>query len=425
MKQKKDVSNKSSLFKSGIAIAVSLLFFVNTLNAQNALKTGSWRGSLALNDFTQLPINFVVQNALEIYSIIFYNAEEEIIANEILVRNDSLYIKMPVFDSEFLCKINENSISGVWVNHARKEKNEIPFNANFISKTCGNEDYSPSKNQCSLQGNWECDFSPNSKDASKALGVFNQATSSKNITGTFATETGDYRYLSGAVEENNSFALSCFDGAHAFLFTGKIKGDSIVNGHFYSGLSGHETWIAKRNNQFQLRNPDSLTYLKTGFTKVDFSFKNLEGKAVSINDVRYKNKVVVIQLMGTWCPNCMDETKFLAGVYQKNNNKGLEVIALAFERTDNFDKAVKNVTRLKNRFNANYDFLITMKTGAAQASEALPMLNAVMAFPTTIYIDKKGFVRKIYTGFYGPATGNKYIDYVLETNRFIEKLLSE
>ena len=66
-----------------------------------------------------------------------------------------------------------------------------------------------------------------------------------------------------------------------------------------------------------------------------------------------------------------------------------------------------------------------MKTGAAQASEALPMLNAVMAFPTTIYIDKKGFVRKIYTGFYGPATGNKYIDYVLETNRFIEKLLSE
>jgi hypothetical protein len=80
---------------------------------------------------------------------------------------------------------------------------------------------------------------------------------------------------------------------------------------------------------------------------------------------------------------------------------------------------------MKNRFHANYEFLITMKTGADQASEALPMLNKVMAFPTSIYIDKKGIVRKIYTGFYGPATGEKYIQYVEETKKFVEKLIAE
>ena len=101
------------------------------------------------------------------------------------------------------------------------------------------------------------------------------------------------------------------------------------------------------------------------------------------------------------------------------------MIGLAFERTDDFTKAVSNLQRVKNRFMANYEFLVTMKTGGAQASEALPMLNKVIAFPTSIYIDKKGVVRKIYTGFYGPATGDNYSKYVEETTRFVEKLLAE
>jgi hypothetical protein len=121
----------------------------------------------------------------------------------------------------------------------------------------------------------------------------------------------------------------------------------------------------------------------------------------------------------------MDETAFLAPFYEKYKTKGLEVVGLAFERTDDFNKAVSNINRTKHRFKANYEFLITMKTGNKQAEEVLPMLNAVMAFPTTIYIDKKGNVRKIYTGFSGPATGEAYSKYVEETTHFVEKLLAE
>jgi hypothetical protein len=121
----------------------------------------------------------------------------------------------------------------------------------------------------------------------------------------------------------------------------------------------------------------------------------------------------------------MDETKFLAPFYEKYKSRGLEVIALAFERTDDFNKAASNVQRSKTRFKANYDFLITMKNGKDQASEALPMLNNVMAFPTTIYIDKKGIVRKIYTGFSGPATGDAHTKFVEQTTLFVEKLLNE
>ena len=332
---------------------------------------------------------------------------------------------MPVFDSEFKCKVYGDSLNGEWINHARKNKNSISFSGKFCQKNCEEKHVFASTQYFNIGGNWECDFSPGSKELSKAKGVFLQIDPFKQLNGTFLTEPGDYRYLKGKVSEGRNFYLSCFDGAHAFLFTGKMKGDSIINGHFYSGAHHHETWVAQRNDKFQLRNPDSLTYLNPGYTKVDFNFKNLEGKNVSLQDEKFKNKVVIIQIMGTWCPNCMDETKFLAPFYDKYNSKGLEVVALAFERTDDFNKAVNNIQRSKTRFNAKYEFLITMKTGKDQASEALPMLNEVMAFPTTIYIDKKGVVRKIYTGFNGPATGEAHTKFVEETTHFVEKLLSE
>ncbi len=394
--------------------------------------TGPWHGILQLNDslMTPLEVHFELKNSSGKWSMVIINAEERILADEIILKSDSIFIKMPVFDSEFKCALEAgekpgegNTIKGVWINHARKTKNTIPFTAYICTPACKQELETKYSDFTGI-GIWECDFSPGTKNASKAKGIFSQPDPAKLPSGTFLTETGDYRFLSGNYSGDRLY-LSCFDGSHAFLFTGTIKGDSIVDGHFYSGAHHHEPWVAKRNDNFQLRNPDSLTYLKPGFTKVDFNFKNLEGKNVSLQDEKFKNKVVIIQIMGTWCPNCMDETKFLAPFYDKYNSKGLEVVALAFERTDDFNKAVNNIQRSKTRFNAKYEFLITMKTGKDQASEALPMLNEVMAFPTTIYIDKKGVVRKIYTGFNGPATGEAHTKFVEETTHFVEKLLSE
>jgi len=415
-----------TFFKSGITLVVSLLFFVNVGIARSPL--GFWLGTLHLNDSTALAFRFKIEGK-DTLSISFNNGNEFIKTTDVRIEKDSLFIKMPVFDSEFKIQLYDTNfdngfvfyqMKGVWINHARKDKNIIPFSATHV-----NEYLWPvyKINEHSPKGKWESTFSPSSKDRSKAVGLFKG--DGEIISGTFLTETGDYRYLTGASGTDGGFNLSCFDGSHAFLFTGEVKGDSIVNGHFYSGAHHHEPWVAVRNDNFQLRNPDSLTYLKPGFTSIDFSFKNLEGKSVSIKDEKFKNKVVIIQIMGTWCPNCMDETKFLAPFYDTYNSKGLEVVALAFERTDDFNKAVNNIQRSKKRFSANYEFLITMKTGKDQASEALPMLNAVMAFPTTIYIDKKGVVRKIYTGFNGPATGDAHTKFVEDTTRFVEMLLAE
>ena len=130
--------------------------------------------------------------------------------------------------------------------------------------------------------------------------------------------------------------------------------------------------------------------------------------------------------MGSWCPNCMDETGFLSGFYEKNKLRGLEIIGLAYEKTGEVSRAIANVERLKKRFNCTYDVLIAATSNdRAAAAATLPALNQIMSYPTTLFIDKKGKVRKITTGFSGPATGVYYDKYVEGINAFVDKLLNE
>jgi thiol-disulfide isomerase/thioredoxin len=412
-------------FKQVLVMQFLFSVTVNTGHAQLqhnsacTLQSGIWRGVLKLNDSTELPFNFEIKNTPNELFIDIINADEHIKITEFSFKDDSVFIQMPVFNSEFRLKNNCSSMTGVWINRSRKEATSIPFTAVYNESK---RFLLPEKTHPLFKERWKVIFEPGTPDEYFSVGMFQ--TINNKISGTFTTETGDYRYLQG-FSDDKKFVVSCFDGAHAYLFYADRKNGALVNGHFYSGKSGHENWKAIPDETFELHDPYSLTYLKPGYSKIDFRFKNLEGKTVSLSDDKFKNKVVIVQLMGSWCPNCMDETKFLSGFYDAYKNKGVEIIGLAFERVTDLDKAISNVNRLKARFNAQYEFLITEKTGKDQASAALPMLNAVMAFPTTIYIDKKGSVRKIYTGFSGPATGEKYTTYVQETTAFIEQLLKE
>lgn len=407
-------------------------FSCTTHKKPSPLKEGKWRGILTFVDSTGLilPFNFDLSFQNDSAKITIHNAEEKILVNEISFKGDSVFIRMPVFDSEFRCKLSGDSLmNGNWINHSRKEKNIIPFTGIYGETNRFDCPEYAEKDNFPFGGKWKCLFSPNEPDSSYAIGVFKQFAHS--ATGTFLTETGDYRYLEGCLF-GKYMLLSCFDGSHAFVFHAEIMPDSTIWGEFYSGIHHHETWIAWKDSTFKLRNADSLTFLKSGFPKVEFAFPDIENKKVSLSDEKYKNKVVILQVMGSWCPNCMDETMFLSDLHKKYGSKGLEVIALAFEKsydgstslTTSFEKAKSNVSRMKNKFNAGYDFLIT-GFQPKDADKALPMLNHVMSFPTTLFLDKKGNVRKIRTGYSGPATGIEYNKSAKEINEFVESLLKE
>jgi thiol-disulfide isomerase/thioredoxin len=405
-------------------ILILLLFF--TSSAYNAqIKPGIWRGTLLLNSEKQieLPFNFEIKNSKGKIQLIIHNAQERIVVDEIALKKDSFNFKMPVFDTEFRTQlVGDTILKGVWINHTKKENNIISFSAKH-----GNSmrfPFVPGKPNPFYEGKWEVTFSPNQNDSSKAIGLFSHVYGSAYVNGTFLTETGDYRYLDGMVN-NGKLYLSCFDGSHAFLFIAENNGSEITKGDFYSGSSWHENWIAKRNEKFELQNPESLTYLKNPNEQITFSFYNAKNEKISLNDEKYKNKVIIIQIMGSWCPNCMDESVYLSKLYKQYNKKGLEIIALAYERTSDTERSKANITRLTTRLNIEYEVLITGLTGKEKASESLPFLNKVMAFPTTIFLDKDHRVKSIYTGFNGPATGKAHEDYALKTEKLINELLNK
>jgi thiol-disulfide isomerase/thioredoxin len=379
------------------------------------LATGTFRAELKVNDSLNLPFNFEVISENKIH---VFNAEEVIEVVDVEYKNDSVYINMPVFEGFIVAKTEDNNLNGSFIKPSLNRV--LPFKAekNATRFDEGLEAY------FNISGNWETVFSPDiEEDTYIAKGIFKQKENI--ITGTFRTATGDYRYLEGVLN-GNQLKLSTFDGAHAFLFTATVNDSSMV-GTFYSGNHWSEPFIAKRNESYELPNANELTFLNAGYENIDFSFPDEEGNIVSLSNERFKDKVVLVQIMGTWCPNCLDESKFYADYYKNNTNENLEIIALAFEYVKTDAAAFKNIKRLKENTGITYPILLAQFGSASKvkANEKLPMLNHVLSYPTTIYIDKKGSVRKIHTGFNGPATGEKFTEFKSEFNAFVGKLLSE
>jgi thiol-disulfide isomerase/thioredoxin len=225
---------------------------------------------------------------------------------------------------------------------------------------------------------------------------------------------------------DNVMKFSAFDGAHAFLFTATVS-DSTLQGVFYSGNHSRETFIAKLNETYDLPSEDGLTFLKEGYDTLAFSFPDAKGNVVSLDDTQFKDKVVIVQIMGTWCPNCLDETRYYKTFYDANKEKDIAFVALAFEYAKTKEKAFAGIQRLKDRVGIDYPILLAQfgSSDKGKSQEKLPMLNHVLSYPTTVFIDKKGKVRKIHTGFNGPATGEKYVSFQKEFTVFIEELLVE
>ncbi len=383
----------------------------------------------------ELPFTFEVVRLKGATQLIIHNAEERITVTETSFSKDSFNFKMPVFDTEFRTKLTGDTLlTGLWINHTKKENNTTPFSATYGNRSRFQTE--AAKPGPLFYGKWEVTFSPGTPDSSKAIGHF-EIGMNNWLQGTFMTETGDYRYLEGS-DYRGRLQLSAFDGSHAFLFIADTVPGGKIEGVFYSGNSWSERWIGKRNQSFELRDPEKLTYIKDPDQVINFSFKNSNDQTVSLSDARFKNKVVIVQIMGSWCPNCMDETAYLAQLYKKYTQKGIarfdsttekherhviEIIGLAYERTSDSEKAKNNIRRLKERFGVNYEILITGLTGKDKASQSLPFLNGIMAFPTTLILNKEHKVVSVYTGFNGPATGRAYEDYVIKTERLIRSLL--
>lgn len=410
------------IFSPGLrAIVVSLLMtvsrpFVHQLNAQGISGLeGKWRGEFIIRDGIAAPFNFEIRDNGKAYLI---NGKEIYEAGQLRLVNDSVFIPLDQFDNELALKRAKNTLHGV----LRKQDHTgapIPLKAEK------NKTYRfPRKEKGSarnIAGRYELMFELNSGKKEKGIAVFEQQ--GHILTGTFLKPSGDARFLEGIVD-GNRFYLSSFIGSSPGYYAGTITEDGKISGA-QTGTKIRHLFSGFRNDTATLADAFNVSRLKEGQNKLEFSLPDINGKQVSLSDPKYKNKVVIIAITGTWCPNCIDEAAFLSPWYEKNRERGVEIITIHYERQSDTAYARKVMSRFRKRFDITYDQVFGGIAHTDSVKKSLPALAKFSSFPTTIFVGKNGNVSKIHTGYTGPATGKFYDEFLKEFNDEVDSLLKE
>ena len=284
--------------KVSLFLSLIILVSCNSEKPIQKLKPGTYRAVLQVQDNKELPFIFEVETDS---TLTIFNAEEKIFVDEIEYRNDSIFMKLPFYEGYIAAIFESGNLKGNFI------KESLDLIVPFYTEKNKERFLVTSEPSQNMTGNWEMIFSQNiEEDEYIAKGVFSQ--DGNKITGTIRTKTGDYRFLEG-VMDGNQMKLSAFDGAHAFLFTATVT-DSTLQGVFYSGNHFQEPFVAKRNDSFELPNPNTLTFLKKDYDAFAFSFPDVQGDIISLTDERFKNKVVFVLFLIISCSQNYNTSQF-------------------------------------------------------------------------------------------------------------------
>lgn len=270
-------------------------------------------------------------------------------------------------------------------------------------------------------GRWRVEFETSDEPA---IGVF-EVDENHIAIGTFLTTTGDYRFLEGRVD-GPYLRLSTFDGAHAFLFHAEMTALDKIQGDFWSGNWHHETWTAVRDENATLPDAFEQTSVTDEQALADAVFRDTDGNPTRVFEAldRTNAGARVLEIFGTWCPNCADAGRELVSLKEKYGDD-LGVVGLAFEVSEDFERSAMQVRRHHEHIGSDWDVLIAGLSDKAKATEALGFLDRVRSYPTLIFLNADNEVQAVYSGFSGPATGEAYAKQRLRFEALIEEMIGE
>ena len=384
------------------------------------LNDGYWQAHITLPG-GNVETGFEISRNGDSHRASLINGQERVQVDEVRFTDGELTLRFPGFNTTIKAQLLNDELRGdLTLVKQFGSTQSMPFVATLGSEATPESGISPNRD---LSGRWAVTFHGAESDDSTYIGEFAQRGA--RLFGTFLHPNGDYRFLAGHVRGNN-FHLSTFDGAHVYIFSGQVNEEGkIVNADFWSGTSWHQNWSGIRNERAALPDAFQRTFLNPSYDRFEFEFPNEDGVMISIDDEKYRDKVVIVTVAGTWCPNCNDEARFLAPFHKKYRDDGLEIVALLFEHFDDADLAAQQARNFKQKFDIKYDTLIAGISDKTEAAKTLPALSAVLAFPTTIFIDRAGQVRQIHTGFVGPGTGEHYVSLQNSFTELTTTLLAE
>lgn len=378
--------------------------------------TGYWRGVFTLKPGVEVPFNFIVREEGSTLKAFLVNGEERFPTGDIRIVDDSIVIPLPLFDNELAFKVEDNVLTGV-LRRQDLRGTVTPVKAKKGMVYRFNE--ASSSPITDISGTYDVVFQNSNGKEEKAVGIFKQ----KNgiVTATFLRVTGDSRFLEGVIEDN-VIRLSSFIGSSPVLYEGKVDNNGRIQGENINARASIP-FTAIPNAAASLPDAYALTRLKEGNDRLVFNFKDADGNTISSEDKRFKGKPYIITIGGTWCPNCMDEAAFLGPWYKANKDRGIEIIGLQYERQTDSAFVKKVFDRFRKHYGIEYSLALGGVADKQVVLASLPQLEQFLSFPTTIFVDKTGKVKKIHTGFSGPATGKHYATFIQDFNTEVDALL--
>jgi peroxiredoxin len=397
------------------AFAAAALLAGTASAASAAGLYGQWRVSFDNHPGGPLPFTLDVRETPKGPQAFLLNPPERLKVEQVQVTADAITLSFPSYNSRLELKAAPGGTlagaatvlraTGSVTLPARAVRGAWRFTPGTV-KPAGN-----------VAGRWNLTYGPR---ALKGLVLLKQTGS--QVSGTVQLPTGDMRYLSGELN-GNQLKLSTFDGSFTNLWTATLSGDTLKGAQFAAtSTGGGNAWEAKKEKAASV---EAVAVEKPGGERLAFRLPTPDGQFISLNDARYKGKVVVISIGGAWCPNCHDEAQFLGPYAARRQKEGLEMIGLQFEYGADEARAMRQITSFRTRYKLPYPMVYGGQPNADDTRKVLGDLAPVKVWPTTIFIGRDGRVKEVHVGWAGPATGALSVKVKKEFDETVSRLLKE
>jgi thiol-disulfide isomerase/thioredoxin len=402
-----------------LLLAVALVLAACSKPTSRELQPGSYRATLELPGDKTVP--FGLDAAQEESGMVLYviNGDERVRLDDVLATPGKLQARFPGYETVLTASVSGDELTGdVALVHADGKVLQLPFKAQ-LGKTWRFYP-EPLPDNADFAGRWDVTFTDGTGRRTRGVAMLDQSFA--DVTGTVQMPADDQRFLAGEAHDEE-LRLSRFDGGAVVLYEAKLDAQGRLVGETWSDRGGSQRFVATRNPDASIDSAALASQLRNPEAPFTFAFRDLDGRTVSSGDPRFRDKALLVTLAGSWCPNSHDEARLLTKLDRRYRARGLEIVSLMFEQHADFERAVAAVKRFRAAHGIEYPTLIAGEADKAKASAVLPRLDAVLAYPTAIFVDRTGRARKIHTGFAGPATGMQHDQLAHEFELQIEELL--
>jgi thiol-disulfide isomerase/thioredoxin len=380
---------------------------------------GRWDAQLTVNGAV-IPFRLDISGDGATLKGTLYNGDDKEFTTKASFQNGTLVLNQEHYLTKIVATVKDGQLQG----KIQMRGDQSPEGSAFEAKRHVDAPVAAASYAPSIAGNWIVPFE--SAKGEKAW-RFIVKQSGPDVAAAILRVDGDTGALTGTFRDGK-WVLSHFDGSRPYLLeVTPAKDGSLAmvqkgGGPRTGNLTAYREEVAQAKSLPAPSDYTTHTTMKDPNEVFAYSFPDVNGKVLSNNDPKFKGKVVLAIVTGTWCPNCHDEAQYLVQLYKKYRDQGLEIVALDFEEPEQQDDLAR-VHAFMKQYGVEYTYLIA---GApAEMWEKVPQAVNLNTWPATLFVGRDGRVKHIHAGFAAPASGEFNTQLKQEFTSTIEKLLAE